>query len=196
MTIALTSQTYDPVASAVFRLNRARWGRLSNFYPCRMEVNDLKTYHSEGLYQAARFPDRPKLQRQVMALRAPMSAKKLAHRNIGLGRPDWRSTTIETMRWVLRVKLALNWDQFGATLIATKDLSIVEHSRTDRFWGASYDQAGALIVVNALGKLLMELRTELTGPKADLLRIAEPPDVPGLLIDGRPVGQVGLNNQA
>ena len=182
---------YDPEASAVFRRNQDKWGWLSNFYPCRIEVNGLRTYHSEGLYQAARFPSRPDVQKMVCSQRNPMVSKRTAHDHVGLTRGDWQSTTIRTMRWVLRVKLAQNYEEFGGTLRETGDLSIVEYSVRDGFWGADYD-GGQLVGINALGRLLMELRAELVGPDSEQLRTAGAPRVPGLKINGRNVGTIGM----
>lgn len=182
---------YDPEESAVFRRNQDKWGWLSNFYPCRIEVNGLRAYHSEGLYQAARFPSRPDIQQKVCIQRNPMVSKRTAHNHIGLTRRDWQSTTIRTMRWVLRVKLAQNWDEFGDMLRETGDLSIVEYSVRDGFWGADHGDDGQLVGVNALGRLLMELRTELVGPDGEQLRTVEAPTVPGLKMNGKKVGMLG-----
>ena len=62
------------------------------------------------------------------------------------------------MRWCLRVKLVQNWEKFRDALLETGDLPIVEHSRRDDFWGAKPIDGQTLIGVNALGRLLMELR--------------------------------------
>ena len=189
--MAHETRIYEPEESTVFRLNRDRWGWLSNFYPCRIEVNDLRGYHSEGLYQAARFPNRPDVQRSVMAQRNPMVSKRTAHNHIGLTRRDWQRTTIRTMRWALRVKLAQNWEEFGGVLRETGDSDIVEHSLRDGFWGADY-QDGKLVGVNALGRLLMELRAELIGPEGDDLKVVQAPSIHGFKIGGRPVGTVSV----
>ena len=64
----------------------------------------------------------------------------------------------KVMRWCLRVKLAQIWDEFSRLLLATGDRPIVEESRKDEFWGAKVVNTDTLVGVNALGRLLMELR--------------------------------------
>ena len=77
-----------------------------------------------------------------------MASKRTAHDHIGLTRSDWQSTTIRTMRWVLRVKFALNWADLTA-YSGRPGLHIVEYSVRDGFWGAN-DDGGQLVGVNAL----------------------------------------------
>ena len=65
------------------------------------------------------------------------------------------------MRWSLRVKLAQNQTTFGQLLLATGNKPIVEESAKDQFWGAKVQNGDALMGVNVLGRLLMELREQL-----------------------------------
>jgi hypothetical protein len=64
------------------------------------------------------------------------------------------------MRWCLAIKLAQNFRKFGAVLESTGIELIVEESRRDKFWGAKKTEDGLLVGVNALGRLLMELREQ------------------------------------
>ena len=188
MPLPRTWRRYDPAASAVFRRTRDRWGELSNFAPCVIGVNGLTAYHSEGLYQACRFPDRADIQRMVCAERNPMTSKQVAHKHVELSRSDWMSNRIATMRWVLRVKLAQHFDTFGQVLENTGDMPIVEYSRFDDYWGADY-QGEHMVGQNALGRLLMELREELR-ERQDDMRVVSPPRLEGFRINGGIVAEM------
>jgi len=68
------------------------------------------------------------------------------------------------MRYVraFQVKLHAHWEKFGALLIATEDLPIVEESHRDRFWGAVPQRGDPELLVgqNQLGILLERRRDE------------------------------------
>lgn len=74
------------------------------------------------------------------------------------------------MRWVLRQKL--QHPPFQRVLLETGDRPIVELSYKDQFWGAK-PEGHLLVGVNALGRLLMELRQEI---RAGAVRDIPPPE--------------------
>jgi ribA/ribD-fused uncharacterized protein len=182
----------------IFKVAEA-WGELSNMhneFPLR--VGGMPVGSSEALYQAMRFPHRPDWQREVLdaphAMQAKMKAKKEGRRSTG-SRPDWEEVQRDVMRWCLRVKLACHYARFGRLLRASRDRPIVERSRKDRFWGAVVEKDGVLRGENWLGRLLAELRDELTttadGQESKWLKV-EPPPVPEFLLLGRPVEVVNM----
>ena len=180
---------YNPGGAAVFRIVRERWGGLSNFGAYPLEVNGIAITTSEALYQACRFPEEPDLQRLVISQPNPMAAKIEANKKADRTRADWFDTNVRLMRWVLRVKLACNYESFGDLLDSTGEMPIVEHSRRDVFWGARYE-GSELVGVNALGRLLMELREEYRMDGRGALRRVSPPDIPDFLLYGEPIGEV------
>ena len=119
----------------------------------------------------------------------PMAAKIEANKKADRSRADWFDINVRLMRWVLRVKLACNYESFGQLLDSTGEMPIVEHSRRDRFWGARYE-GRELVGVNALGRLLMELREQLREDERGALRRVSPPDIPDFLLYGEPIGEV------
>ena len=184
---------YNPGGAAVFRIVRERWGGLSNFGAFPLEVNGVAIPTSEALYQACRFPDEPDLQRLVISQPNPMAAKIEANKKADRSRADWFDINVRLMRWVLRVKLACNYESFGQLLDSTGEMPIVEHSSSDRFWGARYE-GSELVGVNALGRLLMELREQLREDERGALRRVSPPDIPDFLLYGEPIGEVTRRN--
>lgn len=147
--------------SCTFRKTKELNGGLSNMasgFP--IEINNIKILSSEALYQACRFPHLPEVQEKIISEKSPMTAKMLGKPHRGDSRPDWDETRIKIMRWCLRVKLAQNFIEFGKLLETTTNKPIVEDSTKDDFWGAIRDKDNENVLrgVNALGRLLMELR--------------------------------------
>ena len=97
------------------------------------------------------------------------------------------------MRWCLRVKLAQNFMEFGKLLLSTNAKSIIEDSHKDAFWGAVRDKKDSNIMrgVNALGRLLMELRQQyLENPFSWKLVYVEPLKIPNFKLLGEHIGVV------
>lgn len=86
------------------------------------------------------------------------------------------------MRWCLGVKLIQNFDKFSSLLLKTTEKPIVGTSSKDKIWGASPTQPGILIGVNALGRLLMELRKKVNDGTLHANSVIQPIDIPGLLL--------------
>ena len=190
------TRTYVRANSIVFLKTRERYGGLSNMaggFPLR--INGIHILTSEALYQACRFPHRPDVQRLIIAQRSPMTAKMKAKPHRSDSRSDWSRVRVAVMRWCLRVKLAQHWDTFGKLLLDTGDLPIVEESRRDDFWGAKPVDARTLVGVNALGRLLMELRQHARSEQQESILTVEPPGLPRFLIGGRPIERI-LASQA
>lgn len=152
-------RTYYRPDSTVFLKTKEAFGGLSNmaggFSLC---VNGIDIRTSEALYQACRFPHLPAVQRFIIEQRSPMTAKMKSRKHHQDSRTDWDWVRVKIMRWCLRVKLIQNWDAFSELLLETGDRPIVEQSRRDDFWGAKPVDKHTLVGMNALGRLLIELR--------------------------------------
>ena len=151
-------RTYLAKDCIAFRKTNEAFGGLSNMAPgFPIEILGTKILTAEALYQACRFPGHPALQPDIIAQHSPMCAKDLSRRYQYLTRPDWEDVRVKVMKWSLRAKLLCNWDKFGELLKSTGTKIIVEDSSRDLFWGAA--RKGLTYTgVNALGRLLMELR--------------------------------------
>ena len=183
--------TYQIANVAHFRKSKEPRGGLSNMaagFPLTVNGHTIRT--SEALYQMCKFPHFPETQELLLAQHSPIMLARIARAKARPPRPDWEAVKIDIMCWALHLKLAQNWETFGALLLATGDIDIVEESHRDAFWGAIPDADGKhLTGTNKLGKLLMELRHQLrTVP--DTLQMVTPPDIPDLLLLGQAVGAV------
>lgn len=68
-------------------------------------------------------------------------------------------------------------------------MNIVEESRRDAFWGAVPNSEGRLRGANVLGRLLMELRSELLNLDSRL-QIVAPLEIPNFHLLGQPIRPV------
>lgn len=181
-------RTYDPATSVVFLKTRERFGGLSNMAPgFPLMVNDIRIRTSEALYQACRFPHLPDVQRRIIDERSPMTAKMRGKPFRADSRPDWHAVRVKVMRWCLRVKLAQNRNEFGGLLLATSNRPIVEQSSRDDFWGAKMTDAGTMVGMNVLGRLLMELRELLKVDEEEELRRVEPLPISEFFLFRQPI---------
>jgi ribA/ribD-fused uncharacterized protein len=184
-------KTYNASECCTFRKTKELYGGLSNMasgYP--IEINNIKILSSEALYQLCRFPHLPQIQEKIIIQKSPMSAKMVCKPFRNNSRNDWNETRIKIMRWCLRVKLAQNYLTFGKLLESTFDMPIVEDSRNDDFWGAIRENNNPNILsgVNALGRLLMELRQFYNDKKISYeMFVIEPIAIPNFKILGQPI---------
>lgn len=180
-------RTYQRSDCVTFRKTKEVFGGLSNMaggYP--LKVNGVNILTSEALYQACRFPHLPDVQKLIIAQNSPMTAKMKSKPYRNQSRSDWDKVRVNVMRWCLRVKLVQNWDKFGQLLLDTGDKAIVEDSSKDDFWGAIPTDDHELIGVNALGRLLMELRENLKN-NPDSLKVVQPLTIDNFLLLDKPI---------
>jgi ribA/ribD-fused uncharacterized protein len=182
---------YKNSESAVFRKTTEKWGGLSNMaagYP--LVVNGIFIRSSEALYQACRYPNLPEVQEKIISQTSPMTAKMVGKPYRDETRKDWNSSRIVIMKWCLRVKLVQNYEKFSTLVTETKNLSIVESSNKDAFWGARPVGGEMFEGVNALGRLLMELRDLIHKFKDRPLEVVLPPSIDNFLLFGEQVREV------
>lgn len=149
---------YKANECCVFRKTKETFGGLSNMsagFPLKINGHTILT--SEALYQACKFTHYPNIQEKILNERSPMTAKMVTKPYQNYVREDWENIKIKVMRWCLQMKLAQNYIKFGLLLEQTGKRDIVEESAKDSFWG-TIRRNDNLCGVNALGRLLMELR--------------------------------------
>ncbi len=143
----------------------AVWHRkFSNFARSRIVLpSGLAPATAEALYQAAKFPGDPELQRAILLTADPKAAKQLARQHEAkLEGAWWAGKKLEVMGWVVRLKFAQN-PRLAELLLASRPAPIVEPSRFDDFWGLVIQSPEKWRGKNWLGRILMEVRAELEG---------------------------------
>lgn len=179
----------------MFRKTHESFGGLSNMAASfSIEVNGTAIRTTEALYQALRFPHLPLVQKLIVEQKSPMTAKMKGKPYRSQSRSDWEVQKISIMRWCLRVKLAFHWQEFGRLLAATQNKAIVEESGKDAFWGAKVINANELEGVNALGRLLMELRNYYLENREEPLKYVRPLTIPNFLFYERPIELITIGS--
>ena len=140
-----------------FYSNSETFKELSNFFPAKFTI-DGKVYPTvEHYFQAMKFPNNPAFQDQIIAQKTPAGAKKMGATKVIPIRTDWDEIRDDVMKKALRAKFTQN-EELKALLLSTEAKPLEEASPTDSYWGTGKNGKGQ----NRLGKLLMELRAELS----------------------------------
>ena len=146
------------------------WRFLSNFSPVVVMLDGQEFYTVEGAYQAAKADNAE--HRALCRITTPGNAKRLG-RKVPL-RHDWETRKIDVMRALLRQKFFDPIYKGGLRRTGTSIL-IEGNDWGDRIWGCVAGPVGAVgnpdyvtdrgtkwFGQNQLGKLLMEIRAELS----------------------------------
>lgn len=179
------------IASEVvkFRSTKAEFGGLSNMASgFSLNVNGVIIPSAEHLYQACRYPLFPNIQGEIINQTSPMTAKMISKKYLQFTRQDWNDVRFKIMRWCLEVKLSQNWDKFSSALLETGDKPIVEVSPKDKVW-AAVPEGDKLIGINALGRLLMDIREKCVKAN-DYHRCVDPLPITGFLLFGNQIEEV------
>jgi ribA/ribD-fused uncharacterized protein len=131
------------------------YGEFSNFalYSIRLKKKSWPT--SEHYFQAQKFKDK-KDQEEIRKAKSPMLAARMGRDRKRKLRRDWESAKVGVMREALVAKFTQH-DVLRELLLSTGDAKLVEHTEKDDYWGDGGDGSGR----NMLGRLLMDVRTEL-----------------------------------
>lgn len=127
---------------------------LSNMYESPVKIGDLTFRNAEAAFQSMKDPARAA---EFTSLTG-QAAKRLG-RQVQL-RPDWNNYRLDAMREVLRSKFST--PELRQQLLSTGDVPLSEgNTWHDTFWGIDATTGKG---ENNLGKLLMQLRQELSNP--------------------------------
>lgn len=181
-------RNYSVKESIVFRKTTEPFGGLSNMASgFSLYVNEIIIPSSEHFYQAMRYPTHPEIQFEIISQDNAMKAKMVSNKyKSSMTRPDWDKIQIKIMRWALEIKLAQNWDKFSSILEETENKPIVEYATDNKIWGAKPVDKEMLTGVNALGRLLMELREKYV-QNSKRIYCVNPPEISALLLYNQPI---------
>lgn len=125
---------------------------LSNFYSAPVEYDGIRYQNNEAAFQAQKTLD-PETRLKFKDL-PPNKAKRLG-RSVNL-RPDWEACKAIVMYEIVKAKFTQN-EELGKMLVTTGDAHLEEgNTWGDTIWG-TVNGVGS----NMLGKILMEVRSEL-----------------------------------
>ncbi|MBL7872100.1 MAG: NADAR family protein [Cyclobacteriaceae bacterium] len=192
-----SNREYKKDECCIFSSTKKDYGGLSNMCSgFNLNVNQIDILTSEALYQALRFPDFPDIQSQIIQEKSPMTAKMVSKKHIDKTRSDWDNVKVDIMRWCLKAKLAQNFLKFGLLLESTNSKPIVEYSKKDGFWGAIPAKNNKTLTgINALGRLLMELRADYNTEDRFAMLIVEPLSIESFNLISNQIGIIDERNR-
>ncbi len=130
-------------------------GCFSNFAAYLIDVDGKRWPTSEHYFQAQKFEDAAHRE-AIRRTKSPMVAARMGRDRKKKLRADWESVKDNVMRKAVRAKFEQHAD-LRAILLATGEATLVEHTENDSYWADGGDGSGK----NMLGRILMEVRTEL-----------------------------------
>jgi len=142
----------------------------TNFYPVRFQ-HEGKWFHSSEqavMYRKAVFFGGEGIANQILAARTPDEAKRLGRsRDIAFDEQKWVENRERIYQEVLMDKFSLPVTK--KALLETENRILAEASPSDRVWGVGLSETDPRILypnqwkgLNLLGKVLMEVRKELS----------------------------------
>jgi ribA/ribD-fused uncharacterized protein len=131
------------------------YGAFSNFSAHGFELDGKYWKTSEHYFQAMKF-EGTEYADKVCEARSPKEAAELGRRRDFPLRKDWETVKDDVMRKAVLKKFQTH-DDIRDLLLSTGDEELVEKTTGDYYWGCGTDGTGK----NMLGKILMEVRTQL-----------------------------------
>ncbi len=132
------------------------YGYFSNYWVASITVEGKKWPSSEHYYQSCKSLD-PEFREKIRLAETPDEAKTLGNSEECIYRADWDTYKDTAMRIAIKAKFTQHED-LKRLLIESGNATLIEASDSDYYWGCGADGSGK----SMLGKLLMELREELT----------------------------------
>ena len=145
----------------------AYYGFMSNFTAYPIIVDGLEYRTTEHYFQSKKFVEAKDQEYVRTECVTPLEAKMAGACREYPILPDWSTARLHIMLTALRAKFTQHHD-IQEKLLGTGDAQLVEHSRSDKFWGDGGGAPGA--GQNMLGELLMQVRREIRQEKEKELR--------------------------
>lgn len=156
----MIQEFYDPELAtdgSVVGFYEREFYMFSNFSSFQVEYDGRLWPTSEHAYQAVRFKDiAPDVYDAIYSARSAHDTYRIAQDNKAQQVSNWSDIKIDVMYSICKAKLTQH-SHIKEKLLLTNDVSIIEDSPKDSFWGWGADRQGQ----NQLSKIWMRLRQEL-----------------------------------
>ena len=139
----------------LFYSHRDEYGQFSNFFAAPISLRGKIWPTTEHFFQAMKFEGSAYAD-TIRTASSPGKAASLGRSRAHPLRPDWESAKYDLMKEAVRAKFTQHSD-LRLMLLGTGEAELVEHTEKDSCWADGGDGTG----LNLLGKVLMEVRTEL-----------------------------------
>jgi N-glycosidase YbiA len=144
----------EPKVITFYRVSED-YGCFSNFAPYPISMDGKVWLTTEHYFQAQKFED-SEHQEKIRLTKSALIAARLGRSRSKPIRQNWEAIKVSLMTEAVRAKFTQN-EKARQILLSTGDVTIVEHSKKDAYWGDGGDGSGQ----NILGKILMDVRKEL-----------------------------------
>ena len=142
-----------------YRANEVPYGIFGNFDTKHPITLKGKVWPStEHYFQAQKFAG-TEYEEKVRLTEKPRDAAAMGRDRLLPLRKDWEQVKDDVMREAVRAKFT-QYKDLRNILVETYDDELIEHTTNDNYWADGGDGSGK----NMLGKILMEIRKELTIP--------------------------------
>jgi ribA/ribD-fused uncharacterized protein len=131
------------------------YGCFSNFACSWISLNGRSWPTVEHYFQAQKFAGTD-FEEAIRQAKSPTIAKRLGRSRKFRLRRDWERVKDAIMREAVLAKFTQH-AELQTILLSTEDAVLVEHTRSDDYWGDGGDGHGK----NKLGRILMSVRDEL-----------------------------------
>ena len=138
------------------------YGEFSNFYKNEVNIDGKKYKTTEHYFQAMKYKDDKTYFDKICNTSSPSEAAALGRSRNKPIRKDWEKVKDGIMLKALRAKFTQN-EILKKLLVSTSDAILVEHTQNDKYWADGGNDTG----LNMLGKLLMQVRTELSNENSE-----------------------------
>lgn len=142
---------------------KGRYSAFSNFSEHKVTIDGKVYATSEHFYQASKHMKlSPHFAERVRKAPTAGKAKQMASQKSDSFDPNWEAIKEDVMMRVLEAKFRQH-ETLYELLLGTGDVTLIEASPTDLYWGEGRDGTGQ----NRLGVLLMQLRETFRREAAD-----------------------------
>lgn len=131
---------------------------LSNWSAHKVKLWGNEFMTADHAYHYKKFEESaPHIARKILKASSPMEAKNIASKYKTYSLDKWEAIKDEVLYEILKTKAQQHTEVYDA-LIKSNGKNLIENSPYDSYWGTGPDGNGQ----NKLGKLWMQIRTELT----------------------------------
>ena len=128
-----------------------------------LEINGIKTWGVETLYQAMKFPKYPEIQKIAIETSNPLTIEKQMkqYSKPPFIREDWEKVKVAIMEWCIKIKHVQHLSK-RVLFSKTYGKPIVAVSAKDKFWDTVplKKNPDFLVGMNVLGQIWMKIRKE------------------------------------
>ncbi len=152
-----TSQKIYDANTICFYDSGKPYYEFTNFYAAPITIDGVTYPTNEHYFQSQKFSDK-NIINEILSNNSPRNALDTARKYSSQVRKDWHTGVKDAVMKKALVAKFTQYPNLRKKLMDTGNKNLVEHTTNDNYWGDNGDGTGT----NRLGKLLMEVRNEIS----------------------------------